>query len=584
MDQVKNRAASPTGGEVEPATTRFFSARKESVSVMITPKTRIHWLSGALIAFGLGLVGACSDDAGKKTGAPCTAQTVCDGVCLVNMPGGMCAKPCDPEEGCGGECVKVEGGYYCLPGCAQDDDCRVSEGYVCVAGACRPPVRDGEECEEHPDCEGSLVCVGGHCGTVCQDSTDCADGRYCVEEGGEKGCAFDDCSSGVCNRPCSTHQDCSTGTYCGPDSVCVVDSCDAEGVCEHTCDEHTDCPDGTYCASVEGEEHCVFLPDDMGPGQLGASCAVDECDSGYQCLQRGQEDAEAYCTKECQDDFDCGPSMVCRETLDSNGDPIDLCFMREFCEPCEFDGQCGFFTQKCVAEDPAVGDGSYCSTICDPSRSDTCPVDSTCREAFYCESSAKWVADCASCEGTCGSLGAEMYQCFHDYGSCIGDGSLCAPCKHSGQCNPQGACLTSTTTGNQYCSEPCDENDRCPLGFWCVDVTGLGLQCVPREPSCSEPSGGRGNCDMCETLMDCESGSCVDFGWGQVCLDECTPGLGECPAYTACETVEDIHTLEWNLCMPQPPISDCGELEECLEHCPEGPTSCDGNEPSYCNP
>jgi hypothetical protein len=321
----------------------------------------------------------------------------------------------------------------------------------------------------------------------------------------------------------------------------------------------------------------------MGPGELGASCADADCDSGYVCLGRGEEDASAYCSKQCTSDLDCGPEMVCRGTLDGDGNPIDYCFNRGFCEPCQFDGQCGFATEKCVAANPAVGGSTYCSTICDPSQSDTCPVDTTCMEAFFCEDDNVWVADCAWCDGACNPGDPQIYQCFHDFGACIGDGTLCTPCNHSGQCDSGGACLTATDNGNQYCSAPCDGNGRCPDGFWCVEVTGLGDQCVPRRSSCSEPSGGQESCDLCETLFDCVSGSCLEFGWGQVCFEECTPGLDECPAYTACEQVDDIHGLSWNLCMPQAPIDDCTKLEECQEHCPTGPASCDGNQPTYCD-
>lgn len=526
--------------------------------------------------------GACGDDSGKSLGSACGAETVCDGVCLMDLPGGMCAKPCREDKSCGaGECVKIAGGFYCLPGCEADTDCRDDGGYLCVMGACRPPVMMGEACERHEECGQGTLCVGGQCGAPCVDSSACDDGYYCIEEGGEKGCAPDDCSSGTCGRTCTMHDDCAFGTYCGPEGQCVLDSCDAQGVCEHPCQEHGDCPDGTYCAMVEGAPHCVFLPEDLGEGTTGYGCPDGSCESGYVCLGVGDEDAYAYCTEECTNDFDCPPGMHCGETMNSDGDLVTLCLRREFCEPCEFDGQCGYLNEKCVST--ADGSGGYCSTVCDPSRTDTCPVDTTCEQSYLCESSGLWVRDCADCTGNCEGGDTETFQCFHDNGACVGDGALCAPCKHSGQCDPEGSCLTMNSNGLQFCSAPCDENDRCSDGFWCVDVTGLGKQCVPRKASCSEPSGDQEQCELCQGLEDCLSGSCVEFGWGNVCLDECTPALDDCPPYTACEAVQDNYGLDWNVCVPQGDVDDCSKFDDCIEHCPDGPSSCDGDEPSYCN-
>ncbi len=526
---------------------------------------------------------ACSNP-GEKVGAACDNKTSCDGVCLADLPGGMCTKSCADTMTCSsGECTKIAGGYWCLPTCQDDQDCRQAEGYLCIGGVCRTPLGPGEVCNRPEDCSSQFSCVQGYCGAPCANDSGCPAGTFCAEENGTKGCIPNDCSSGVCTKPCSRHSDCGEGTYCGGDGHCVVDECDDQGVCNHPCETQTDCPTGTYCTVVEGENHCVFVPEDGGTGTLGHSCAINDCAAGYVCISSGNEDPNSYCTTTCDSDFDCGPRMVCREAMDAQGQLVHYCLRRDFCEPCASDVQCGYNNEKCVAADPAVGGDSYCATACNPSQSDTCPTDATCKEAFWCAATGKWVADCSWCSGECGQLGAQTYQCFKDYGACTGDGSLCAPCYHSGQCAADGACLTSSQTGVSYCSAPCDEHNRCPDEFFCADVTGLGPQCVPRTGSCSAPSGGRGSCMPCQSLMDCISGSCVDVGGIQDCLPECTPGnQDECGPYMECKPVTDIHHLDWNLCVPIAGVDTCTRWVRCDSHCPEGPATCDGSAPDYC--
>ncbi len=561
----------------------FFDESDESAHTRKMPRSGMCKQLLFLLLSSMVLFGGCKGDSGKTIGAACDEDTVCKDVCLLSLPGGMCSKPCEEGRSCkSGECVKISGGYYCVPSCEQDTDCRFDEGYLCVLGGCRPLVMQGEPCGKHDDCGQGTVCVGGQCGVACLDSSVCDDGYYCLEEEGRTGCAPDDCSSGVCNRKCTVHADCSFATYCGDDGFCVPDKCDENGICDHPCAEHVDCPNGTYCALVAGEKRCVFLPEDKGPGTTGHGCSDEPCAEGYVCIKSGNQDAYAYCTEECDQDMDCLPGMFCGETMISGGVLVDLCLQRLFCEPCEFDGQCRYFDDKCVSAEGALGGEGYCSAVCDPTAPDTCPVDNTCLQAFFCESSGLWVADCEDCSGNCEGGEEDFYQCFHDFGACVGEGDLCSPCKHSGHCDLGGDCLTMSTNGLKFCSAPCDENDRCPLGYWCAEVTGLGMQCVPRKASCTEPSGNRAMCDLCEGLDDCMSGSCVAVGWSNFCFDECTPGLDDCPPYTGCEEVRDIYGLDWNLCRPQGDVDDCTKFNRCMDHCPGGPDSCDGNEPSYC--
>ena len=183
-------------------------------------------LAGALLLAAF-LVG-CGDSK-SKLGSACDTGTVCDGLCMLSLPGGMCTRECDPDSGCSkGTCTKIVGGYYCLPNCDDDSDCRTEDGYRCVVDICRPPADLGEPCARPEDCGSQLICVAGQCGAPCLDSAACLAGYYCVEEGGRSGCAPDDCSSGTCNRPCVEHRDCAAGTYS------AAGASDVRGVRDHT--------------------------------------------------------------------------------------------------------------------------------------------------------------------------------------------------------------------------------------------------------------------------------------------------------------------------------------------------------------
>ncbi len=527
-------------------------------------------------------VGACGGSEKKPLGAPCDAKTVCEGVCLLDLPGGMCATSCEETGTCEkGVCVTVSGGRYCVPDCTQDSDCRQEDGFLCIDGACRQPQKAGSPCSRPEDCQSQFRCVQGYCGVPCLDDSGCYDGFFCGEDNGQRACIPLDCRSGTCNKPCSGHVDCPSGTYCGEQGVCVVDSCDDQGVCAHPCESHDDCPDGTYCAWVEGSYHCVFLPEGGGPGTTGEPCAASECAEGYICVSRGEEDPNAYCTTTCDSDWDCPPDMACREdVLEAGGQPTKYCIKRAFCEPCLDDLQCRYPQEKCVAADPAVGEGAYCSTACAPNMSDTCPTDSTCKQAYWCESAHAWVADCAWCDSGC-DTSQSVYQCFKDYGACVGDGSLCAPCHHAGQCSSEGTCLTFSSNGVRFCSAPCDANGLCPEGYWCVNLEGFGNQCVPRRASCTEPSGSGTMCVACQDFRDCVSGTCYRFGGSSVCLPSCVPGGNDCDGYSECRRVTDDYGIEWDVCVPTL-LDDCGEWRDCHDHCPTGPDSCDASAPNYC--
>ena len=511
------------------------------------------------VAVGSLMIAGCSEGP-KKNGSACETNTVCEGLCLLGMPDGLCTSVCFGDIiPCGSNevCTWIVGDNYCLQSCVEDSSCR--DGYVCLSGACRPPAEAGVECVKDTDCTSGL-CSDGLCSGDCTTHADCPGAMYCDDPGdGSLACLRDDCSSGICQRPCAGHDDCAEGTYC--------------------------------LESDSGDLLCALVPDDDGPGTLGHSCAAQSCASGYDCVERFDGDMQAYCTKDCSSTAECGPGMICQGSTGNQ-----RCLKRSFCNTCAFDGQCGFSTEKCVSADTAVSPGeAYCSTNCDPddAQNPGCPPDSECLEASFCTDTNTWVADCAECSGTCGPMGAATYQCFHTAGSCSSGGGGCTPCADAGDCT-SGVCvdvigISLFNESNRICTEPC-VNDVCPVGFFCLPVDGQPDQCFPRSGECSEPSDGGTQCDYCDMFNSagynpfkgCDTGICAEDGSVERCFDGCDPGMPDCAAYTNCE-IDTLSLYQSGtglmICVPTLP---CSQWQQCITHCPTGPASCDGTAPAYC--
>lgn len=476
-----------------------------------------------LISIGLVVFPGCPEpDPGDPIGTPCSAETLCEDLCLLDLPNGMCSMDCS-EDACpeGYVCGDISGGRYCLSACTDDAGCR--DGMICVAGACRLAVGWGAPCEEDEDC-GEGACYEETCNRVCRGASECPEGLACVDVG------------------------------VGP-----------------RCVEHG-------------------WPD--GPGTFGESCTFADCAGGYDCMSRTEDpgdDPEAYCTRGCLTDLDCPASMSCRRTQLFGEARTELrCVPRAYCERCAYDSQCGP-GDLCVSNDPAHGEGRYCSRACDIERpTRTCPTDSTCLQAFECRSDRSWVADCEDCSdpSTCGTAeGGPQYQCFEDYGACAGNGTdYCSPCFVDDDCPMGGHCAYEPYFQNSFCTEPCGPDNSCPYEHICVTVDGLADPvCEPRTGSCSTPSGGQTTCYSCEDYRDCISGDClpIDLASGPlVCWEDCSNGA-ECPPYTECVVLHDSEGNEYPRCTAQDGFT-CTRAQLCQEDCPEGPSSCSAEARDYC--
>ncbi|MBU1410116.1 hypothetical protein KKC22_01245 [Myxococcota bacterium] len=480
-----------------------------------------------VVVLGLAFFSVACDDGAKSKplGSPCTIDTDCTGLCNLGLPDGMCVVPCAEATPCSkGECIDFGDISFCMPTCELNTDCR--EGYTCWSGTCRPLASLGEFCEEPEDCK------------ACEADTSCPEGSLV------------DCREGVCSIACDNSVSCPLGTYCGYST------------------------DSYWCIPVDFED---------GPGGPGDSCAVEPCITGYDCFSTSAEDATAYCTNDCTTGRDCPPDMVCRDP----GDGTPICMPRDFCESCDMDVQCGYQTDRCVASDPSVEEGGrYCSIMCDPDRAASCPVDSHCAEAFYCESQGAWVADCTWCDGACDADTSAVYQCFHDYGSCVGEGALCDPCQINGECSNDAYCLSLQGVNNYVCTEPCDRDVFCPDGYQCMEVATNDFQCMPRTGSCTDPSNGIEHCRACSEWSDCLRGACLPPDGNTnnqfYCLNECIDSA-DCDAYSECRSLvlTGYGTYPTKVCLPTTTVGSCGNWVNCSTTCPDGPSSC-AEGPIFC--
>jgi len=359
-----------------------------------------------LLSIAVALAGCPEPEDRAPIGEPCDRDTPCDDLCLLDLPSGMCSTDCSDDECAEGYvCGEISDGEYCLAACEDDDGCR--DGMVCVLGACRTAMETGAACEEDGDCQGA-VCFAEMCTTTCDGVGQCSEGEGCLTVEGRRICT-------------------------------ALDSAACRG--------KADCPAGLECIDDgRGDTYCVeYTAPESGAGTSGESCSFADCAGGYECMSRTRDpsdDPYAYCSHECGSDLDCPADMSCRQTqLSFEDSPTDRCVLREFCESCGYDSQCGSADNLCLSGSEERGAGRYCSRECDIELPvSTCPTDSSCHEALYCAADRAWVSNCEQCSDpeSCGSAeGGARHQCFSDWGACAGSGGdddYCAPCHVDSDC------------------------------------------------------------------------------------------------------------------------------------------------------
>ena len=461
---------------------------------------------------------ACDDGGRDPFGAACTEKSVCEGVCNLGLPGGMCTQACSEAEPCAaGVCVFFGENSYCLPACEANADCRA--GYGCVDFFCAPLQPVGARCDDTADC---LPCEG-------QAACGAASALSCMEN--------------VCSIPCA---------------------------------DQSDCVEGTMCAESTEAFWCVGVDFEIGPGTLGADCSVEACVEGLECRQFLSLSGElSQCSHACELDRECPPSMGCR--LDETGQK--WCHPRLFCETCALDSQCGFEGDLCVFSQDAAA--KYCSMECDPDLPGTCPIDTRCQALVRCEDDNGWVGDCQACSGGCDSENVR-YQCVHLQGACVGDGGECTGCLVDDQCSEGLSCVRGQDAWQSTCAQPCEGLWDCPDGLicqsqvegeFCVPRSGSCTAPSGDQDTC-EVCTDHADClrGLCAQLAGDPSG----FSY---CLDA-LPQDSVCGFFSEASSVAtDFGVL--TLCVPAQLVQTCPHYRDCIEQCPNGPGDCAAG-PVYC--
>lgn len=253
--------------------------------------------------------------------------------------------------------------------------------------------------------------------------------------------------------PCDSAK-CALGNTCLP--------LNGETKCRKTCssnaDPATSCPFGYTCTDTEQADvppFCVqdtALRPDGNPieprsGQWGAKCQANlgienpgcDVEQGFYCYGVSPTDGDAYCTRyDCEKDSDCGAGFWCgkinqtpnvmtakRTTI---GEVQNVCLRRTYCATCKVDLDCP----------PILGTAQHC--IEDASGARVCAPE--CATSRNCPNEAR-----------CVDLGFASKVCYPRATACVGDGSLCSPCRVDTDCGEDGVCVKGQYTTEKACAK-----------------------------------------------------------------------------------------------------------------------------------
>ncbi|HEY7956033.1 MAG: hypothetical protein ACHQ17_03725 [Polyangia bacterium] len=272
------------------------------------------------------------------------------------------------------------------------------------------------------------------------------------------------------------------GASCHADGDCNVagQKCVAS-ICTHACAGQfgdQGCPIGFNCtAATPGAgltcNKVPFSVDDGGvPLLFDKSCSTDStvCDSTGDpnptpSCRKAEDptmpgkpipgaDAHAYCTGVCATDGDCPFNMYCGADYDG----AMKCLERQQCADCQYDDNC-----------PA---NFACATTPKDMKKYCLP---RCNAQYDCPGAAQSI-NYLTCDLNVG-------VCIPKYGSCVGGGEICDPCRVKADCaKTSTSCITNDLTGESMCSKRCSDDTTCagPNGATCDDTD---------IPSASNPSG-----------------------------------------------------------------------------------------------
>ena len=303
---------------------------------------------------------------------------------------------------------------------------------------------------------------------------------------------------------------------------------------------------------------------------LGALPGCGSCagSSGGDCVCH--EDSECATGMHCTGCFcqpDCGPEHPCADPLPNCG-PDGRCFgacpdatcldpTQPNCDPDS--GLCLGLCDEHSDCPPAAATCDFATGLCfnaECSTDDDCdPPDRVCEE-FTCVPGCETHADCPA-DQRCDLVDADhLYHC--EPRDCVVDADCNPPTL---RCDTDGL---AQADGGGYCVPGCAGVFDCPIGYDCLDATGL----------CAVHDYG----DIGEPCASgCDSGFCVpDLTTASVCTAFCCRQV-DCPPGWGCRVVDDGSGGEHEVsaCVPLAPNHGmgrpgmvCAENEDCRsEHC-----------------
>jgi len=370
---------------------------------------------------------------------------------------------------------------------------------------------------------------------------------------------------------------------CVENNNCASKACfdfgGSRAFCGANCGAGNACAEGFTCYQIQGvtapqclpnSDHCDVSGRNL---PLGSPCyGHDVCTSGV-CLVT---DDDAYCSKQCQRDSDCGGEFACLQNLcfaTGGGSYGDLCESSVDCSSLV----CASFTPlrarctvACGAGQPACPSGDRClpSGVCAPAGNGVlgalCAGTDDCTKG-YCESGA-CTQPCgtgcprgSTCEGGF-CRGAAIGTSCGGLAGCPGD----LTCVASGTC--QRICNPLTETG-------CATDERC------VWRAGAGATVEGR----CEPSNGGGDlyascgaAKPCDVQLLCDDTPTTALA----CRRDCrlSDGFG-CEFFEDCVAIDDPHSIpagdidaRRGICL-QPPdeIPDAGPTDTNVGTPDQGP-------------
>lgn len=296
------------------------------------------------------------------------------------------------------------------------------------------------------------------------------------------------CSDEVVQQAAAPSPPACDSAKCAAGNTCLP--LDGETKCRKTCESNADpatsCPFGYTCVDQLTGDPAFCVQDTAvnaagdplvrkESGQWGAACQPNlgienpGCDGeqGFRCYGTSPTDGDSYCTRyDCETDSDCGAGFWCGKTnMTPNvktakrgtvGQVQNICLRRTYCATCQVDLDCppvAGKAQHCVADANGAG---FCTPECGTTQN--CPTEARCRDV---------------------GIGAKV--CYPRSRLCVGDGSLCSPCRVDTDCGEDGVCVKGQYTTEKTCAKK--------------SATSCGTKAKPTQGSCptTVPDGSKAN-------------------------------------------------------------------------------------------